>query len=225
MKISVIIPTLNEEQNIARLIAQLLAMPEQPEIIVADGGSADGTLTAARNHALCISCPPGRARQMNAGAQAASGDVLLFLHADSRLAPDALQQVNKALTNQTIVGGCFRLVIDSASFILKLVALGSNLRARFGGLIFGDQGIFVRRQVFEELGGFPEIELMEDWEFSKALHKKGQVTILDTPVYTSPRRWEKHGTWRTLWLMHKIKLLYHLGRTPVQLKKLYRDHR
>lgn len=225
MKISVIIPTLNEEQNIAELIERLLVLPERPEIIVADGGSADGTLAAAQGHAHCISCPPGRAIQMNAGAKAATGDVLLFLHADCRLATGALQQINKALADRAVVGGCFRLTIDSASFILKLVALSSNLRAKYGSLVFGDQGIFVRRQVFEEVGGFPEIALMEDWEFSRAMGKKGQLTVLNTPIYTSPRRWEKHGIWRTVWLMHKLKLLYLLGRSPAELKELYRDNR
>lgn len=223
--ISVIIPTLNEAETIRSTLEHLRRWDKHLQIIVADGGSTDGTPELAAGPAKVIRAPRGRASQMNAGAKEAGGDVLLFLHSDTRLPSDAPEQINAALQTPGVVGGAFRVKIDSPGVFFYFASLGSNLRASLTGIYFGDQAIFARREVFHQTDGFPDIELMEDWEFSRSLHKAGKTVLLPGPAVTSARRWLLGGKWRTAWLMHKIKLLYLLGAIPRELKKIYNDRR
>jgi rSAM/selenodomain-associated transferase 2 len=223
--ISVIIPVLNEEQRIVDIIEHVNYLAGQKEIVVVDGGSIDQTYDLADNLAdkVCQTTA-GRAQQMNCGAEAASGDVYLFLHCDSQLESGSLLALDVAMRDEEIVGGCFNLQIDADSWPLRFISWSSNLRAKYLNLIFGDQGIFVRQEVFAELGGYPEIELMEDWEFSRKLATAGELSYLDHQISTSARRWEKNGIWKTIWLMHKIKFLYLLGVAPDKLKEMYKSN-
>jgi rSAM/selenodomain-associated transferase 2 len=223
--VSVIIPTYNEAATIAETLGHLRPWRDDLEIIVVDGGSSDGTAGLVGPEVKLVHAPRGRAGQMNAGTVPASGEVLLFLHSDTTLPPDFLPQLELALSDRTVVGGAFKMKIGHPGLFFYLTSLGSNLRAALTGIYFGDQAIFVRRDVFQQIGGFPLIELMEDWEFSLSLRRAGKTSLLRGPVTTSARRWLIHGKWRTAWLMHKIKTLYLLGASPEDLKKLYPDRR
>ncbi|MFO7819717.1 MAG: TIGR04283 family arsenosugar biosynthesis glycosyltransferase [Halanaerobacter sp.] len=226
MDISVIIPVLDEQDEIVDTLEHVnsLATKGDKEIIVVDGGSKDQTMQLAKDHAdkICVT-EAGRGHQMNYGAESAQGDILFFLHSDSDLAEGALLELESALEDPEVIGGCFSLKIDDDSWPLRFISWTSNLRSKYLNIIFGDQGIFVRREVFAEVGGYPEIELMEDWEFSRQLAKEGKLVQLKHQIYTSARRWKKNGTWRTIWLMHKIKLLYLLGVEPKKLREIYRQ--
>ncbi|MTI79557.1 MAG: glycosyltransferase [Firmicutes bacterium] len=222
--ISVIIPTYNEARTITGTLDHLQSLNEKLEIIVVDGGSTDATVQLAAS-AKVVTAPRGRSSQMNAGAKQAQGDIFLFLHSDTQLPLTALGQLHKIYKNNEIVGGAFRVKIDHAGPFFKLVSLGSNLRATLTGIYFGDQAIFARREVFHQIGGFPDIPLMEDWEISRRLNKAGKSVLLPGPVLTSARRWLINGKWQTTWLMHKIKILYLLGVSPKDLKRMYTDRR
>ncbi len=224
-EISIIIPTYNEAETISGTIGHLNVRQVPAEIIVVDGGSTDGTPCLLGNGIQLLQAPKGRASQMNAGAWAASGEILLFLHSDTRLPGDFALQLKTALSDQSVVGGAFKVSIDHPGLFFSLATLGSNLRASLTGIYFGDQAIFVRRDAFFKVGGFPLMEIMEDWEFSRRLRQAGKTVFLPGPVKTSARRWLLHGKWRTAWLMHKIKLLYLLGVTPDRLKRMYSDRR
>lgn len=219
-KISVIIPTLNEERGIGRTLGAL-ARQGDAEIIVADGGSIDATKKLAGELARVVDAPKGRALQMNAGARAATGDILLFVHADSTLPDGAFEEIRRILRDPATVGGGFSLRFDDPAFPFRLIEGASNIRARRLGLIFGDQGIFVRRSVFERMGGFREMPLMEDWDFSRRLGKEGGVTVSGLKITTSSRRFRKDGVWRTVWRMQVIKILYLLGVSPQRLSRIY----
>jgi len=225
--LSVIIPTLNEEQNIAELIDFIKEENLPTEIIVSDGLSNDNTAQiAAQKGAVIVAGEAGRGKQLNRGAEAASGDLLLFMHADSTFNKGALRTLFFAMEkNPHKIGGAFKLKIDSNSLLLNFISWSSNLRAKYLRIIFGDQAIFVRREVFDQIGGFPDIELMEDWEFSKKLADMGELLFLDEFVYTSARKWEENGVLKTILLMHKIKILYKLGINPKKLKQIYYNSR
>ncbi|TEB14646.1 Poly-beta-1,6-N-acetyl-D-glucosamine synthase [Pelotomaculum sp. FP] len=222
--ISVIIPTYNESATIEGTLEHLRPWSNLIEVIIADA-STDGTANLVSRDFSLIQAPRGRASQMNDGAQLAGGEVLLFLHSDTRLPNDFIQQLELALSDSRVVGGAFKMKIDHPGLFFYLTTLGSNLRAAVTGVYFGDQTIFVRRDCFRQIGGFPLIDLLEDWEFSLSMKKIGKTVLLPGPVKTSARRWLIHGKWRTTWLMHKIKVLYLLGTSPADLKRLYSDRR
>lgn len=224
MTISVIIPTLNEAQNIRATLAPL-HHPAFGEILVADGGSLDGTVAQAAPVAKVLTAPTGRARQMNVGAAAANGDVLLFLHADTLLPPTAADDITAALADSRVVGGHFAARLTPDRGLLWLVGRMMSWRARLTGIATGDQAIFARRNVFDSVGGFPDIPLMEDIVFSKRLKRAGRVAALRSCVATSGRRWEQHGAARTIVLMWWLRLLFFLGMSPDRLKRLYGDAR
>ena len=224
MTISVIIPTLNEAQNIRATLAPL-RHPAFGEVLVADGGSLDRTVAEAAPAAKVLTAPTGRARQMNTGAATASGDVLLFLHADTLLPPTAADDIIATLADPRVVGGHFNARITPDHGLLWLVGRMMSWRARLTGIATGDQAIFVRRDVFEQLGGFPDIPLMEDIAFSRRLKQAGRVAALRSCVMTSGRRWEQHGAARTILLMWWLRLLFFLGVSPDRLKHLYQDAR
>ncbi|MDH4099328.1 MAG: TIGR04283 family arsenosugar biosynthesis glycosyltransferase [Nitrospirota bacterium] len=219
--ISIIIPALNEEEVVGRTLDALASIGEMVEVIVADGGSVDSTKTLAATLSRVIDAPRGRARQMNAGAKAASGDILLFLHADSVLPEGAFGEIRRILSDPAVAGGGFSLRFDDPAYSFRLIENGSNWRARCLGLVFGDQGIFVRRSVFERLNGFREITLMEDWDFSRRLGREGRVVVSVLPITTSSRRFRRYGVWRTVWRMQVIKALYLLGVAPERLSRIY----
>ena len=225
MRLSIIIPVLNEERTIAATLADLDRV-EAAEVIVVDGGSTDRTAESVRaTSARLVVSPRGRAAQMNAGARQAAGDVLLFLHADTKLPAGASRDIRECMADPCCVGGRFDIRLDSTRPLLRLVGRMISLRSRLTRVATGDQAIFVRRAVFERLGGFPEIPLMEDVAFSRALKKAGRIACLRARVTSSARRWEQHGAVRTILLMWVLKLLYLAGVPPTRLKRLYGEAR
>jgi rSAM/selenodomain-associated transferase 2 len=225
LSISVIIPVLDEELTIRPALEAVLRL-RPDEVVVVDGGSRDRTRELAASLGVqVISSERGRARQMNVGAQFARGEVLLFLHADSRLPESALVDIRQAMQNRSIAGGRFDVLLDGEGWMLKVVGAMISLRSRASGVATGDQAIFIRRQVFDQLGGYPEIPLMEDVALSRALRRAGGVACLESRVITSARRWQAEGLWRTILKMWTLKLLYFLGVSPFWLKRFYGDAR
>ena len=219
MKLSVIIPTLEEASVIEDCLRSLASLRARGhEVIVADGGSDDATRALAQP--LCervLVTPRGRAAQMNAGARAASGEALVFLHADTRLPERADEAISSALRQSQ--WGRFDVEIRGERAMLKLVAWSMNLRSRLSGIATGDQAIFVRREAF---AGFPPIALMEDIAFSRAMKRAGAPACLSLRASTSGRRWESRGVLRTILLMWWLRTLYFLGAHPDRLARLYR---
>ncbi|HEV8721761.1 MAG TPA: TIGR04283 family arsenosugar biosynthesis glycosyltransferase [Candidatus Binatia bacterium] len=225
MNISVIIPVLNEEKNIAATL-QSLARFAPFEIIVVGGGSTDRTAEICQQFGVKVTaCTPSRARQMNSGAKAASGDILLFLHADTTLPNSAFDDIRLALGDSRYVGGRFDVELDGEHWMLKVIGAMINYRSRLSKVSTGDQAIFVRRFVFEQIGGYPDIPLMEDIAFCRALRRTGEIACLKSRVMTSARRWEIDGVWRTILRMWALKLLYLAGVSPNRLKQYYADAR
>lgn len=221
--ISVVVPSLDEQETIASTLRPLQPLRGQDiEIIVIDGGSTDGTIELAHPLADRIErAHRGRAAQMNAGARLARGDVLLFLHADTRLPSQFVELVHNALSGGNRVWGRFDVRIESHRPILSIVARMMNTRSRWSGVATGDQAIFVRRSDFEQLGGFPEIALMEDIALSKALKRISWPACLSAAVVTSSRRWERHGIMRTIFLMWRLRWAYLRGVSPAKLAVKY----
>lgn len=221
--LSIVIPVLDEAENIRGALARLAHYRDRNvEVIVADGGSSDGTADLARplaDHVLVA--PRGRAKQMNAGAAAATGDILMFLHCDCVLPGDADHLVLDGLAQSGTAWGRFDVRIDSRHPLLRVVSTMMNARSRLTGIATGDQAIFVRKDAFEQTGHFPDIPLMEDIAFSKALKRISSPLCLRARVTTSGRRWEKNGVLRTMILMWRLRLAYFLGASPASLAKRY----
>ncbi|MBX6426457.1 MAG: TIGR04283 family arsenosugar biosynthesis glycosyltransferase [Variibacter sp.] len=221
--LSIVIPVLNEAAGIESLLASLAPLRARGvEIIVVDGGSGDGTAALARAGAdQVLSAPRGRGAQMNAGAAAARGDVLLFLHADTRLPADADRLVCDGLAASGRRWGRFDVRIEGRSAMLPLVALGMNVRSRLTGIATGDQALFVSRGAFAQAGGFPDIPLMEDIEMSRRLKRISRPLCLRARVVTSGRRWDERGAWRTILLMWRLRLAHFFGTAPDVLARRY----
>lgn len=221
--ISIIVPVLDEADVIAGALSALAPLRQRgAEVIVADGGSRDATAELARPLAdRVIAGPCGRAAQMNAGAAAARGDVLLFLHADTRLPPGADRLVSEGMARTGCRWGRFDARIAGRSRLLPLVALTMNLRSRATGIATGDQALFVRRDLFRDAGGFPDIALMEDVAMSARLKRAGRPLCLSARVTTSGRRWDRHGAVRTVLLMWRLRLAYYFGADPGTLAQRY----
>ena len=222
--ISVIVPTLNEQDHLPATLKGVTLVPGD-DLIVVDGGSTDQTVAIAQQFtAQVLHSRRGRAVQMNRGAQHAQGDILLFLHADTLLPAAGLEAVRWALQDGA-VGGAFRLAILPPTPALRLVAWGTNLRARFGQLPYGDQALFMRRQVFEALGGYDDIPFMEDVRMVQALRTRGRLTILPQAVRTSGRRWQRDGVLYTTVRNTLLITLYFWGVPPERLQRWYRGRR
>ncbi|MDE3035107.1 MAG: TIGR04283 family arsenosugar biosynthesis glycosyltransferase [Nitrospirota bacterium] len=243
MTVSVIIPTLNEERALPQTLRRTLAL-EFDEVLVVDGGSTDRTQQIVHDllaqetgrevrggqasdpeprtpRLHLLASPVGRAAQMNVGAAASRGDVLLFLHADTRLPDNAKQAIVRALQEPECVGGRFDLRFDRDRPLSRLIACMINWRSRLSGIATGDQAIFVRRSVFERMGGFASIPLMEDIDLTRRLNRMGPVAYLRTQVVTSFRRWETRGPIRTILLMWLLRFLYWIGVNPHTLSRWY----
>ncbi len=223
MPLSIIIPALNEANHIVATLAPLQAMRARgAEVILVDGGSGDATKALAEPLVdRIIDGARGRAPQMNTGAQAAQGDSLLFLHADSRLPVDADFLIKDALSRSHVAWGRFDVAIEGDHFMLPIIAGFMNWRSRATGIATGDQGIFVTRAAFDALSGFPDQPLMEDIEFSSGLKKLAPPICISDMLVTSGRRWEKHGVWRTILLMWWLRLRYWLGASPAEIHRAY----
>lgn len=221
MKVSIVVPVLDEAAVIVGLLTRLRRDFPECEVVVVDGGSGDDTVALAQPLAPVVHSPPGRGRQLNAGARSTTGEVLWFLHADTAPDPAALSQIRACLADPRVLGGGLSLRFDRRSPGLDFLAWASNERARRLGHVFGDQAMFVRRDVFERLGGFPEISLMEDFEMSRRVARQGRLCLLPATSVASARRFEAHGTWRMIAFMQYLKLLYLCRVDPERIHRRY----
>ena len=219
--VGVILPVLNEAGILDTALTEILKQAPD-EIIVVDGGSRDATRDVVRNHPRIrlLETERGRAAQMNAGAAEARSDILLFLHADTRLPPQALSHV-RATIQSGHLWGRFDICLDGARPAYRVIERFMNLRSALTGIATGDQAIFVRRDAFERLGGYAPIALMEDIELSARLKRRQRPARVRAPVVTSARRWEQHGILRTMLRMWRLRLLYWLGMSPARLARWY----
>lgn len=222
-QLSIVIPVLDEARNLEALLPALESACPGAEVVVVDGGSEDGTpeVIARFPWVTLVGSPRGRARQMNAGAAAARGDVLLFLHADTRLPTGAAAAVLAALDDPAIVGGRFDVAFDNTRPAFRMIAALMNLRSRLSGICTGDQAIFVKRRTFEALGGYPDIPLMEDIELTRRLKRAGRLACLRERLVTSARKWEREGIIRTIVLMWTLRFLFFCGVAPGRLHRWY----
>jgi rSAM/selenodomain-associated transferase 2 len=225
-KLTIVIPTFNEASRIEKTLAisQAAANAEiNAEIIVVDGGSHDRTVQIAQAAGVkVLQSRPGRAYQMNEGASAAIGDILLFLHADTQLPQGFDAMICAALSQPTTIAGAFSLKIDASLWSLRLVEWGVNLRSRLLQMPYGDQAIFLRAETFRAIGGFPDLPIMEDFELIRQLKQQGQIAILPASVVTSGRRWQKLGVLQTTLINQSIILAYLWGISPTQIAHWYR---
>ncbi|AFY38682.1 glycosyl transferase family 2 [[Leptolyngbya] sp. PCC 7376] len=222
--ISVIIPVLNEAIGIAACLDLLIPCGDHLELIIVDGGSHDETRQIVQKYPVkLVSSTLGRGAQMNHGAAIATGDILLFLHSDTRLPTDFIETIETTLTNFEAIAGAFRLQIDDPQPSLRWIERMVQWRSQFFSLPYGDQAIFVKTSVFRELDGYVELPIMEDYEFVRRLKKQGQILLAPTAVKTSARRWQKLGVWRTTVINQVIILGYHLGINPETLRQWYRQ--
>jgi rSAM/selenodomain-associated transferase 2 len=221
--LSVVIPGLDEADNLARLLPELGAHCAEAELIVVDGGSADATreIVGRCPGARYLCSGRGRARQMNAGARAARGDTLLFLHADTRLPPAAAAAIARALSDPGVIGGRFDVRFSNDRWPFRVIAAFMNWRSRLTRIATGDQAIFVRRAAFDALGGYPDLPLMEDVELCRRLKRLGRIVCLRQRVTTSARKWEQEGIVRTILLMWTLRFLYFCGVEPDRLHAWY----
>jgi rSAM/selenodomain-associated transferase 2 len=224
--ISIIIPTLNEATQIAKTL-QNAQTANDIEIIIVDAGSQDNTIECAQSLGVkvLISPQPGRAAQMNCGATQATGDILLFLHADTQLPPHYDCFIREALAQPGVIAGAFHLGIDSPESRLRWVEKMVSVRSRFLQLPYGDQALFLTRETFITCGGFPDLPIMEDFEFVRCLKRQGKIILLPASVTTSARRWQKLGVFKTTIINQIIVLGYFLGVSPQQLRDWYRQQK
>lgn len=225
MKFSIIIPVLNESGRINSIIQHIhnIDKADECEVIVVDGSSTKDTIKNIHHkNVVCLSSGKGRARQMNTGAKVAKGDILIFLHADTRMPEDALNKISQILNNGKYVGGAFDLEIDSKNIILKFISYTASIRYRFTKVPYGDQVIFIRKDYFEQIGRYKEIPLMEDVELMQRIKKlKGTIFIIKDKVKTSPRKWIENGIVYNTFKNHIIEMFYFLGVSPEKLAKFY----
>jgi rSAM/selenodomain-associated transferase 2 len=221
--VSIVIPTYQEAAIIEGLLSHLEELGAE-ETIVADGGSTDGTAALANARAKVVTGPACRAIQMNLGAQAARGDILLFLHADVRLGTGALEAMRSAMRDVATLGGNFDVRYDGGGMAARVFSVINRQRRRFG-VFYGDSGIFCRRTVFQALGGFQAWPVLEDYDLARRLCRAGKLALLREPIYVSDRRWRTAGLLPTLWAWFWIQGLYLAGVSPHRLARMYRPVR
>jgi rSAM/selenodomain-associated transferase 2 len=220
MSVSIIIPTLNEASCLAETLNSL--KQQQPhEIIVVDGGSQDATCEIAGAADLLLHSPPGRARQMNTGGGLATGDILVFLHADCELESGALRAVEKCLHSQHVVAGCLTMRVRAQGWLYRWIDIWATARVRMTGMAYGDQGLFLSRQLFQRLGGFPELRFMEDVFFSRALRRHGRIAVVPSRIFVSARRWQRTGLFRQTLRNWTLTGLVAGGVHPDRLARFY----
>jgi rSAM/selenodomain-associated transferase 2 len=220
MSVSVIIPTLNEASCLADTL--LLLRRQRPhEIIVVDGGSDDGTWAAAASADWRLPGPCGRSRQMNLGAANATGDVLLFLHADCSLEDGALEEAERLLMGRGVAAGCFRMMVRARPWLYRAIDKCATVRVRLTGLVYGDQGLFLRRDRFEQIGGFPPLRFMEDVFLSRELRRQGRIRVASRRIFVSPRRWQQAGLVRQTLRNWTLTMLAASGVPPDRLAAFY----
>jgi len=222
--ISVIIPTINEADRILRAVSRAWEAGVD-EVLVVDGGSDDDTVALAQSvGAKVLKSPPGRAVQQNMGAQHAHGEILLFLHADNWLAPTAGKQICECMHRQEVLGGAFRQRIEAPGVLYRLLERGNAARVRWRGLPYGDQAIFMRKNTFEQLGGFPSVKLMEDLLLMRTFRRLSSPVLLPGPVYVDPRRWQRHGVVRQTIRNWLLLCAQAVGVSPDRLARFYPMH-
>lgn len=224
MKISIIIPIYNEENTMETLLRTLEPVREEAEILFVDGGSTDHTLQLIPEIYTVLHCQKGRAAQMNYGAQRSSGDVLFFLHCDSELPKNALEQIEEVLKCHQ--WGCFGIAFHSRNIWMRCCQFISNRRIRDRKVVFGDQGIFIKRELFFEIGGFPQLPIMEDYQFSLTLKARGiKIGITKDRIYTSERRFSTGNRLEVMWKMNRLRAAYRRGEDVEEIAKKYKDIR
>lgn len=222
-KISVIAPVLNDTVALESLLKQLKRLSATIEVVVVDGGNSEETAAMCHKYgALLVTSPPGRGTQMNRGASASQGDILWFLHTDAIIHPKSLDEIKWAMWYTGAAGGAFRFRLEQRHWYAALLDLGVRLRLGLLKLPYGDQAFFVRRSVFESMGGFKAIPFLEDIEFIRRLRGYGEVALLSVPIGVSSRRWESEGFFYTTLRNWLVTLAYFMGVSPERLVKWYR---
>jgi len=223
--ISVIVPFYNEEEILhahSRIVAEL---SQNTELIFVDGKSGDKSANIAGQYGRVLQSEKGRAKQMNAGAREARNDILLFLHADNTVSLEAIENIEKEIRQNGAVGGCLTQRIDKEGFIFRLIEAQGNSRARRTKIFYGDQGIFVCKDVFWRIGGFPDVPIFEDVLFTQKLKGEGRATVLPDKIMVSARRWEKMGIFRTTVMFNTLLIMFKMGWPLERIKGLYEDLR
>ncbi|MBD3295805.1 MAG: glycosyltransferase [Candidatus Omnitrophica bacterium] len=223
--ISIIVPVYNEEEALTSGAEQWKRLSARSELIFADGGSTDRSEAISQDLGAFVRGPRGRAPQMNTAAAVSRGEILLFLHADTMIDPCTLENISRAVKDRGYAGGCLTQRIKGDAAAYRLIEAQGNIRARLSGVYYGDQGIFVKRDIFSRMGGFPEVSVMEDVLFSRKMRKTGTVKMLRDRIFVSNRRWAKRGMVRTTLMYSTISLLFCLGVSTESIKNIYEDVR
>lgn len=223
--ISIIIPIYNEEELLKEKFEYFKNLAQQAELIFVNGNSSDKSVSIASKISKVISTQKGRAHQLNIGTAQAQHNILLFLHADTTISPRNISKIYSKLSKSNIIGGCFSQKIEGTNILYPWIAFTGNLRARISHVFYGDQGIFVKKNIFQEIGGFPEVDICEDIYFCKKLKKHGKLCVFPEKIICSPRRWEKQGMFSTFLLNMKITLNILLKKSTTQFSKHYADVR
>jgi rSAM/selenodomain-associated transferase 2 len=225
LNISIIIPTLNEADTIGTLLPEIQGIPGV-ELIVVDGGSRDSTVEIAQTHGVrLIKTSPGRARQLNKGAEVARGDILLFLHSDTRLEAGFADAIHSAINQPGVAAGAFSLAINGKGVGLRIIERLVNFRSTALRMPYGDQGIFLSSEEFKTIGGFPLLPIMEDFELMRRLRRRGKIHILPLKATTSDRRWQRLGVIRTTLINQALIIAYLFGVDPYKLASWYRKRK
>jgi rSAM/selenodomain-associated transferase 2 len=222
--ITLIIPVYNEGQVLKKSLDYFNDIGRYAELIFVDGGSSDRSIEIIKDCGKVVQCVKGRSLQMNCGTRHATRSIYLFLHADNIISPDVLISVQKHV-EEGFVGGCLSQRIDKKGLVYRIIESQGNLRAKLSKVFYGDQAIFVRKDVFSEIGGFPQVPIMEDVLFSKKMRQKGKTRILEDKVIVSARRWEKKGVMNTVLLYSFLNILFYMKVPLNRIKKYYDDLR